>query len=173
VDDLSHAQLLKSHCFKTMTFLAAYRRAEVYRIWISGLESGRIQHILNKPDRIPTTVLFKFPDQDQDFQISLFWDLTPTLSQKEFLHRFKGCNVVHINCKCVKEALLHRTCHALQSTSPPPQHPISPLSAQVCQIGHFMTNFEKFGHFLNALAMKKHTWPFYKIWPFFHFVIVK
>jgi len=27
-------------------------------------------HILNKPDRIRTTVLFKFPDQDQDFQIS-------------------------------------------------------------------------------------------------------
>jgi len=27
-----------------------------------------------------TTVLFKFPDQDEDFQISLFWDLTPTQS---------------------------------------------------------------------------------------------
>jgi len=40
----------------------------VYRVRISGLESGRIQHILNKPDRIRTTVLFKFPDQD--FQIS-------------------------------------------------------------------------------------------------------
>jgi len=26
-----------------------------------------------------------------------------------------GCNVVHINCKCVTEALLNRTCHALQS----------------------------------------------------------
>jgi len=45
---------------------------EVYRIRISGLESGRIQHILNKPDRIRTTVLLKFPDQDQDFQISFF-----------------------------------------------------------------------------------------------------
>jgi len=33
---------------------------EVYRIRISGLESGRSQHILNKPDRIGTTVLFKF-----------------------------------------------------------------------------------------------------------------
>jgi len=40
----------------------------VYRIRISGLEAGRIQHILNKPDRIRTAVLFKFPDQD--FQIS-------------------------------------------------------------------------------------------------------
>jgi len=30
-----------------------------------------------------------------------------------------------------------------------------------------MANFEKFGHFLNALAMKKHTWPFCEIWPFF------
>jgi len=29
---------------------------------------------------------------------------------------------VHINYKCVKEALLRRTCHALQSTSPPPYH---------------------------------------------------
>ena len=49
-------------------------RSEVYGIRISGLESGRIQHILNKPDRIRTTVLFKFPvqDQDQDFQISFF-----------------------------------------------------------------------------------------------------
>jgi len=48
----------------------------------------------------------------------LFWDLTPTQSYKEFLQifeHFKGCNVVHINCKCVKEVLLHRTCHALQS----------------------------------------------------------
>jgi len=53
---------------------------EVYRIRISGLESGRIQHILNKPDRIRPTVLFKFPDQNQDFQISLLWDLTPTQS---------------------------------------------------------------------------------------------
>jgi len=46
----------------------------------SGLESDGIQHILNKPDRIRTTVLFKFPDEDQEFQISLFWDLTPTQS---------------------------------------------------------------------------------------------
>jgi len=46
--------------------------AEVYRIRISRLESGRIQHILNKPDWTRTTVLFKFPDQDQDFQISFF-----------------------------------------------------------------------------------------------------
>jgi len=45
---------------------------------VSGLESGRIQHILNKPDRIRATVLFKF--SDQNFQISLFWDLTPTQS---------------------------------------------------------------------------------------------
>jgi len=44
----------------------------VYKIWISGLETGRIQHILNKPDRIRTTVLFMFSDQDQDFQISFF-----------------------------------------------------------------------------------------------------
>jgi len=57
-------------------------RTEVYRIRISGLESGRIQHILNKPDRIWTTVLFKFPDQDQDFQISYFLDLTPRQSYK-------------------------------------------------------------------------------------------
>ena len=33
-----------------------------------------------------------------------------------------------------------------------------------------MANFEKFGHFLNALAMKNHTWPFYEIWPFFQFL---
>ena len=38
--------------------------AVVYRIRISGLETGRIQHILNEPDRIKTTVLFKFPDQE-------------------------------------------------------------------------------------------------------------
>jgi len=55
----------------------ASNAAEVYRIRISVLESGRIQHILNKPDRIRTTVLFKF--QDQDFQIS-FLNLTPTQS---------------------------------------------------------------------------------------------
>jgi len=66
--------------------------SEVYRIRISGLESGRIQHILNKPDRIRTMVLFKFPDQDQDqdFQISLFWDLTPTQSLKKILQRYKA-----------------------------------------------------------------------------------
>jgi len=52
-------------------------KPELYRIRISGLESCRIQHILNKPDRVRTTV-FKFPDQDQDFRISLFWDLMPT-----------------------------------------------------------------------------------------------
>jgi len=37
---------------------------------ISGFESGRIQHILNKLDRIRTTVLFKF--QDQDFKFHCF-----------------------------------------------------------------------------------------------------
>ena len=42
--------------------------SEVCRIRFTGLESGRIQHILNKPDRTRPTVLFKFPDQD--FQIS-------------------------------------------------------------------------------------------------------
>jgi len=36
-----------------------------------------------------------------------------------------------------------------------------------------MANFEKFGHFLTALAMKKRIWPFRKIWPFFRFVTVK
>jgi len=51
---------------------------EVFRIRILGLESGGIEHILNKPDRIRTTIFFKFPDQD--LQISLFWDLTPTQS---------------------------------------------------------------------------------------------
>jgi len=37
-------------------------------------------------------VLFKFPDQDQDqdFQISLFWDLTPTQSLKKILQRYKA-----------------------------------------------------------------------------------
>jgi len=44
---------------------------------------------------------------------------------------------------------------------------------QGCQIGYFMANFEKFDHFLNALGMKKHTWPYCKIWPFLHFAIVK
>jgi len=34
-----------------------------------------------------------------------------------------------------------------------------------------MANFEKFGHFLNALAMKKHTWPFCEIWPFFGYFL--
>ena len=64
--------LSKSECI--------YPTAEVYLTRISGLESGRIQHILNKPDWIRTTVLFKFPDQDQDFQISFFWYVTPTQS---------------------------------------------------------------------------------------------
>jgi len=41
---------------------------------------------------------------------------------------------------------------------------------QGCQIGHFMANFEKFGHFLTALDMKKCIWPCCKIRPFFcHF----
>jgi len=52
-----------------------------------------------------------------------------------------------------------------------PMHCIDHLdrktSPQVCQIGHFMANFEKFGHFLTALAMKKRIWAFYKIWLFF------
>jgi len=38
---------------------------------------------------------------------------------------------------------------------------------QGCQIGHFMASFEKFGHFLTALAMKKRIWPFCKISSFF------
>jgi len=39
---------------------------------------------------------------------------------------------------------------------------------QGCQIGHIMANFEKFGQFLTALAMKmkERIWPFCKIWPF-------
>ena len=45
---------------------------EVHRIRFSGLESDGIQHILNKLDWIQTTVLLKFPDQDQDFQIYFF-----------------------------------------------------------------------------------------------------
>jgi len=40
------------------------------------------------------------------------------------------------------------------------------VPGQGCQIGHFMANFEKFGHFLTALAMKKRIWPFCKIWQF-------
>jgi len=53
-----------------------------------------------------------------------------------------------------------------------------PLSSmgQGCQIGHLMANFEKFGHFLTALAIKKRIWPFCKIWSFlaiFWFVTVK
>ena len=55
---------------KTAGYTFMWTTSEVYRIQILGLESGRIQHILNKPDRIRTTVLFKLPDQDQDFQIS-------------------------------------------------------------------------------------------------------
>jgi len=67
--------------YPASSFLPDIKLAEVYRIRISGLESGRIQHILNKPDRIRATVLLKFPDQDQDFQISFFGgDLTPTQS---------------------------------------------------------------------------------------------
>jgi len=40
-------------------------------------------------------------------------------NHKKNFCKVKGCNVVHISCKCVKVAQLHRTCHALQSTSPP------------------------------------------------------
>jgi len=65
--------------------------AEVHRIRISGLESGRIQHILNKPDRIRTTVLFKFLDQDQDqvFQISFLEFDTNTIINKIFCKDLK------------------------------------------------------------------------------------
>ena len=35
--------------------------------------------------------------------------------KKNILQRFKGCNAVHINCKGMIEALLHRMCRALQS----------------------------------------------------------
>jgi len=62
--------------------------AEVYRIRISGLESGGIQHILNKPDRIRTTVLFKFPDQD--FQISFLEFDANTIIKKNFCKDLKG-----------------------------------------------------------------------------------
>jgi len=46
--------------------------AEMYRIRIPGIESGRSQHILNKPFRIQTTVLFVFADQEQDFSFLVF-----------------------------------------------------------------------------------------------------
>jgi len=36
--------------------------------------------------------------------------------------RFKGCNIVHINCKCVKEALLHRMCRADVHCGAPAHH---------------------------------------------------
>jgi len=61
--------------------------AEVYRIRISGLESSGIQHILNKPDRIRTTVLFKFPDQD--FQISFLEFDANTIIKKNFCKDLK------------------------------------------------------------------------------------
>jgi len=32
---------------------------------------------------------------------------------------------------------------------------------QGCQIGHFMANFKKFGHFRSALAIEKHIWSFF------------
>jgi len=46
-------------------------------------------------------------------------------------------------------------------------NPFFRLCKAGCQIGHFMANFENFGHFLTALAMKKRIWPFCEIWPFF------
>ena len=46
--------------------------AEMYRIRIPGIESGRSQHILNKPFRIQATVLFVFADQEQDFSFLVF-----------------------------------------------------------------------------------------------------
>jgi len=46
---------------------------EVHRIRISVLESGRKQHILNKPNWNQTTVLFKFPDQDSQIYFVGVW----------------------------------------------------------------------------------------------------
>jgi len=82
---------------------------------ISGLESDRIHQILNKPDRIRLRFYSSFRTRIRIFKFHL-WNLTPTQSWKAFLQRFKGCNVVEINCKCVKKALLHRTCRALQGS---------------------------------------------------------
>ena len=59
-----------------------YCQSEVYRIRISGLQSGGIQHILKKPGRIRSTILFKFPDQDQDFQTSFFLFDSNTIIKK-------------------------------------------------------------------------------------------
>ena len=52
-------------------------------------------------------------------------------NHKKFWQRFKGSNVVYINCKCVKEALLHQTCRALQGYSSAPWHPISPQTTVI------------------------------------------
>jgi len=54
--------------------VAGYGQSRPEKSWPvpSLLESSRIQHILNKPDQIQTTVLLKFRDQDQDFKISYF-----------------------------------------------------------------------------------------------------
>jgi len=91
--------------------------AEFSRFWTNRIGSGlRFYSSLRIRIRI-----FKFH----------FWNLTPTQSYKECLQRFKGCNVVHINCKCVTKALLHRTCRALQSTSPPPYSSIPLVHYQV------------------------------------------
>ena len=49
---------------------------------------------------------------------------------KKFWQRVKGCNMVYINFRCAKDALLHQTCHTLQGASLP-QHAISPLSGSV------------------------------------------
>jgi len=38
-----------------------------------------------------------------------------------------------------------------------------PWSNTGCQIGQFIANFEKFGHILTALTMKKSIWPFFRI----------
>jgi len=45
---------------------------EVYRIRISGLESGRIHLIWNNLDRIGIRFFLTFPHQNQDLQISYF-----------------------------------------------------------------------------------------------------
>jgi len=64
----------------------------VYRIRVSGLESSRIQHILNKPHRVLTTVLFNFP---KGFSNCVVLGVDANTIIKRIVQRFKGCNVVH------------------------------------------------------------------------------
>jgi len=85
--------IFKQICFFPMWALRQARLTEVYRIRISGLESGRIQHIFNKPDRTGLRFYSSFLIRMRIFKFHCF-GIWRQHNHKKNVCKLKGCKVL-------------------------------------------------------------------------------